>query len=210
MTIGGKPWRRSVLLLRSCRDQWDGLGLRPSCPSPGSHPYSLRWKLGMLRQSHSRTEDRDEMTRPDVGYLNEEVGGDPDVLLPSAPTDSAASFRLYLATMTDDAVDAGLREVVLKIKVVYLASIWLEGLLYGVDAFPHLLSPHLTTRTGVYLCLFMAALPILTRSAISKSFSPRLFLVGNVLIFVLVSINSGQCIISLAQSGITLVSSFDL
>lgn len=50
---------------------------------------------------------------------------------------------------------------------------------------------HLVTvlRIGIYLCLFLAALPILVRKNALKSFSSAVFFMGNTLMFVLISIN---------------------
>ncbi|KAH6885056.1 hypothetical protein BKA70DRAFT_1124211 [Coprinopsis sp. MPI-PUGE-AT-0042] len=63
---------------------------------------------------------------------------------------------------------------IIQIKVAYLVSVWLEGFLYGV-----------------YLCLFIPALPILIRSKALKNPSSSIFFMGNVLIFILVSIHNG-------------------
>ncbi|KAH6874470.1 hypothetical protein BKA70DRAFT_1449352 [Coprinopsis sp. MPI-PUGE-AT-0042] len=58
-----------------------------------------------------------------------------------------------------------------ELRIICLVGVWLEGLLYGV-----------------YLCLFIAAFPLLFRSKPLRNFSAAVFVVGNALMFVLISI----------------------
>ncbi|KAH6871360.1 hypothetical protein BKA70DRAFT_1241843 [Coprinopsis sp. MPI-PUGE-AT-0042] len=69
--------------------------------------------------------------------------------------------------------EAGLTPGHIQERVVHLVAVWLEGFL-----------------SGVYLCLFIAALPALIRSNTIMIFSAKVFLIGNVLIFVLVLMTS--------------------
>ncbi|KAH6885069.1 hypothetical protein BKA70DRAFT_1410641 [Coprinopsis sp. MPI-PUGE-AT-0042] len=71
----------------------------------------------------------------------------------------------------NELAEAGLTQRDVQLRVVCLASVWLEGLLYGV-----------------YLCLFIAVFPVLARSNPFRNSSTAVFVVGNVLIFVLISI----------------------
>ncbi|KAH6911231.1 hypothetical protein BKA70DRAFT_1269806 [Coprinopsis sp. MPI-PUGE-AT-0042] len=75
-------------------------------------------------------------------------------------------------TITPVLAEAGLTDTDIQLKVVWLLGFCLECVLYGV-----------------YVCLFMAALPVLIRG--NKNFSATIFLIGNVLIFVVASIESG-------------------
>ncbi|KAH6874475.1 hypothetical protein BKA70DRAFT_1480179 [Coprinopsis sp. MPI-PUGE-AT-0042] len=70
--------------------------------------------------------------------------------------------------------ETGLTKVDIEVKISYLIAVWLQGFLYGV-----------------YLCLFIAVLPILIRSSALKNFSAAVFFMGNMLIFILVSIICG-------------------
>ncbi|KAH6885058.1 hypothetical protein BKA70DRAFT_1574536 [Coprinopsis sp. MPI-PUGE-AT-0042] len=70
--------------------------------------------------------------------------------------------------------DAGLTKADIEVKIAYLAAVWLQGFLYGV-----------------YMCLFIAALPILIHNNALKNLSASAFFIGNMLIFALVSINCG-------------------
>ncbi|KAH6874479.1 hypothetical protein BKA70DRAFT_257323 [Coprinopsis sp. MPI-PUGE-AT-0042] len=65
---------------------------------------------------------------------------------------------------------AGLTEAEVQLKVVYLVGVLVEAILYGV-----------------YLCFFIAALPVLFRSNKFKSFPATVFVMGNALMFVLIS-----------------------
>ncbi|KAH6874482.1 hypothetical protein BKA70DRAFT_1480189 [Coprinopsis sp. MPI-PUGE-AT-0042] len=67
--------------------------------------------------------------------------------------------------------EAGLTQRDVQLRVVCLVSVWLEGLLYGV-----------------YLYLFIAAFLVLARRNPFRNFSSAVFVVGNVLMFVLISI----------------------
>ncbi|KAH6885064.1 hypothetical protein BKA70DRAFT_1467552 [Coprinopsis sp. MPI-PUGE-AT-0042] len=70
--------------------------------------------------------------------------------------------------------ETGLTKVDIEVKISYLIAVWLQGFLYGV-----------------YLCLFIAVLPILIRNSALKNFSAAVFFMGNMLIFILVSIICG-------------------
>ncbi|KAH6905715.1 hypothetical protein BKA70DRAFT_1430585 [Coprinopsis sp. MPI-PUGE-AT-0042] len=69
---------------------------------------------------------------------------------------------------------AGLTEADIQYKLVYLVGIWVEAVLYGG-----------------YLCLFAAALPILLQLSKRKMVSSTVFFIGNVLMFLLISLHSG-------------------
>ncbi|KAH6885068.1 hypothetical protein BKA70DRAFT_128769 [Coprinopsis sp. MPI-PUGE-AT-0042] len=69
---------------------------------------------------------------------------------------------------------SGLTKVDIEVKISYLIAVWLQGFLFGV-----------------YLCLFVAVLPILVRNGALKNFSAAVFFMGNMLIFVFVSIICG-------------------
>ncbi|KAH6874498.1 hypothetical protein BKA70DRAFT_1577202 [Coprinopsis sp. MPI-PUGE-AT-0042] len=70
---------------------------------------------------------------------------------------------------------AGLTEAEVQLKVVYLVGVLVEAILYGV-----------------YLCFFIAALPVLFRSNKFKSFPATVFVMGNTLMFVLISAHTSQ------------------
>ncbi|KAH6874474.1 hypothetical protein BKA70DRAFT_1128967 [Coprinopsis sp. MPI-PUGE-AT-0042] len=77
-----------------------------------------------------------------------------------------------------------------QLKVIYLVGIWAEAMLYGT-----------------YLCIFIAALPVLFRSNKFKSFPAAVFVMGNALMFVLITIHTNirlfQSVIAFAyQAGI--------
>ncbi|KAH6911213.1 hypothetical protein BKA70DRAFT_55145 [Coprinopsis sp. MPI-PUGE-AT-0042] len=78
-------------------------------------------------------------------------------------------------TIAPGLAEAELTDTDIQLKVVWLLGFCLECVLYGVD-----------------LCLFMAALPVLIRS--DKNVSATVFLIGNVVIFVVASIESGASI----------------
>ncbi|KAH6885061.1 hypothetical protein BKA70DRAFT_1445287 [Coprinopsis sp. MPI-PUGE-AT-0042] len=73
----------------------------------------------------------------------------------------------------DELGEAGVTAADVQLKVMWLVAFWLEGLLYGV-----------------YLGLFILAFPVLIRRNTLKNFSATVFLVGNMLMFVIISINS--------------------
>ncbi|KAH6885070.1 hypothetical protein BKA70DRAFT_1467571 [Coprinopsis sp. MPI-PUGE-AT-0042] len=75
--------------------------------------------------------------------------------------------------MEPQLTEAGLTEADVQLIVIWLVSFWSEGLLYGI-----------------YLCLFTAALPLLFRNAL-RNRSATIFFIGNVLMFVVVSIVTG-------------------
>ncbi|KAH6874484.1 hypothetical protein BKA70DRAFT_1577195 [Coprinopsis sp. MPI-PUGE-AT-0042] len=76
---------------------------------------------------------------------------------------------------SQELTEAGAR--IIQLKLLFLVSVWLEGFLYGI-----------------YLFLFIAALPILIQSKTLKKPSASVFFIGNVLIFTLVSIHTGLSI----------------
>ncbi|KAH6892758.1 hypothetical protein BKA70DRAFT_1571538 [Coprinopsis sp. MPI-PUGE-AT-0042] len=79
--------------------------------------------------------------------------------------------------MTNALEEVGVTEADVQLRIVHLVGVWLEGLLYGV-----------------YLCLFIAAFPVLVRRSSLKNFSVTLFVNGNILMFVLISIHSATSI----------------
>ncbi|KAH6871358.1 hypothetical protein BKA70DRAFT_257537 [Coprinopsis sp. MPI-PUGE-AT-0042] len=88
--------------------------------------------------------------------------------------------------MMGELAEAGLTDADVQVQVIWLVAFWLQGILYGV-----------------YLGLFILAFPVLIWSNALKNFSATVFLVGNMLIFVLVSINSSvslfRVIVAFAQ-----------
>ncbi|KAH6874483.1 hypothetical protein BKA70DRAFT_1480191 [Coprinopsis sp. MPI-PUGE-AT-0042] len=83
-------------------------------------------------------------------------------------------------TVEPQLTEAGLTEADVQLVVIWLVSFWLEGLLYGI-----------------YLYLFTATLPVLFRNA-PRNASSTIFSIGNVLMFVVISIVTGQFLISSA------------
>ncbi|KAH6908864.1 hypothetical protein BKA70DRAFT_1400384 [Coprinopsis sp. MPI-PUGE-AT-0042] len=75
----------------------------------------------------------------------------------------------------DALAEAGLTEADIQLRMAYLIGFWLEGLLYGV-----------------YLCLFIFAFPVLIRKHALKNTAAAVFVTGNVLMFVLISIFTSQ------------------
>ncbi|KAH6874496.1 hypothetical protein BKA70DRAFT_1350156 [Coprinopsis sp. MPI-PUGE-AT-0042] len=71
--------------------------------------------------------------------------------------------------------DAELTEAEVQLKVVCLVGVLVEAILYGV-----------------YLCFFIAALPVLFRRNRFKSFPATVFVMGNTLMFVLISAHTSQ------------------
>ncbi|KAH6885065.1 hypothetical protein BKA70DRAFT_128742 [Coprinopsis sp. MPI-PUGE-AT-0042] len=89
----------------------------------------------------------------------------------------AAGGRVFDMGMTTALEEAGITEADVQFRVIHLVGAWLEGLLYGV-----------------YLCLFIAACPMLVRRNTLKNFSAAVFVKGNILMFVLISIHSATSI----------------
>lgn len=58
-------------------------------------------------------------------------------------------------------------------KVVYLVSFWMEALVYGL-----------------YLFLFLGALPVLLRKEVRKLYAPKVFLAGNTIMFLAISFHN--------------------
>ncbi|KAH6874495.1 hypothetical protein BKA70DRAFT_1412836 [Coprinopsis sp. MPI-PUGE-AT-0042] len=79
--------------------------------------------------------------------------------------------------MTTALEEAGITEADVQLRVINLLAVWLEALLYGV-----------------YLCLFIAASPMLVRRSTLKIFSSAVFVMGNILMFVLISIHTATSI----------------
>jgi hypothetical protein len=82
-------------------------------------------------------------------------------------------------------------EAEIEVKVLYLVGIWVEALLYGTLLHHEL---YLSSRvvTGLYLFLFCAALPVFFRNNNCKNFSTTVFVMGNIFMFFLISMHSGQ------------------
>ncbi|KAH6885090.1 hypothetical protein BKA70DRAFT_1338183 [Coprinopsis sp. MPI-PUGE-AT-0042] len=76
-----------------------------------------------------------------------------------------------------------LNEMECQLEVVYLVGIWLEALLYGV-----------------YLCLFIAAIPTFVRPDVLKALSTKVFLAGNALMFITISIHNVSSVVHLVMA----------
>ncbi|KAH6885107.1 hypothetical protein BKA70DRAFT_1338231 [Coprinopsis sp. MPI-PUGE-AT-0042] len=63
-----------------------------------------------------------------------------------------------------------LEEAEFQLKVIYLVGTWMEALLYGL-----------------YLCLFIGALVIFARKEVRKPFASKVFIGGNILMFLVIS-----------------------
>jgi hypothetical protein len=88
-------------------------------------------------------------------------------------------------------VNGSLTPQQLEFQVIYLIGFWMETLLYGMSPMhlsrkPSFIEPHLQ---GLYFSLFLMALPIFIRSVLERTFSARVFLVGNVIMFLLISMH---------------------
>ncbi|KAH6874472.1 hypothetical protein BKA70DRAFT_1480174 [Coprinopsis sp. MPI-PUGE-AT-0042] len=79
--------------------------------------------------------------------------------------------------MTKALEEAGITEADVQLRVIHLVGVCLEGSLYGV-----------------YLCLFLAASPTLVQRNSLRNFSAAVFVTGNILMFVLISIQSATSI----------------
>ncbi|KAH6885067.1 hypothetical protein BKA70DRAFT_1445291 [Coprinopsis sp. MPI-PUGE-AT-0042] len=79
--------------------------------------------------------------------------------------------------MTKALEEAGITEADLQLRLLHLIGVWLQGFLYGV-----------------YLCLFIAASPMLVQRNTLKNFSAAVFVMGNIFMFVLISIHSATSI----------------
>ncbi|KAH6874480.1 hypothetical protein BKA70DRAFT_1480184 [Coprinopsis sp. MPI-PUGE-AT-0042] len=79
--------------------------------------------------------------------------------------------KVWMVTGLKDAGPLTVAEI--QVKVIYLVGIWAEAMLYGT-----------------YLCFFIAALPVLFRSNKFKSFPAAVFVMGNALMFILITIHT--------------------
>jgi hypothetical protein len=75
-----------------------------------------------------------------------------------------------------------------QLEIVYLVGIWAEALLYGTPAY-FVISHSMNFLLGVYLLLFMAAIPTFIRGGILKALPSQVFLAGNALMFIAISIH---------------------
>ncbi|KAH6885075.1 hypothetical protein BKA70DRAFT_1574545 [Coprinopsis sp. MPI-PUGE-AT-0042] len=73
-----------------------------------------------------------------------------------------------------EALGLVLTEAEVQRKVIYLVAIWAETLLYGL-----------------YLCLFIRVVTIFAQKQAHKPFAAKVFLVGNVMIFIVISLHNG-------------------
>ncbi|KAH6874481.1 hypothetical protein BKA70DRAFT_1240470 [Coprinopsis sp. MPI-PUGE-AT-0042] len=119
-----------------------------------------------------------------VWYFHQEIGGDSEYWATSNLSkpeyvDKDKLGALYISLETSKRTylapsmieEAGLAKEDIEVKIAYLISVWLQGFLYGV-----------------YICLFIAVLPITIRGGALKNFTAAVFFMGNMLIFFLVSI----------------------
>ncbi|KAH6874489.1 hypothetical protein BKA70DRAFT_1480199 [Coprinopsis sp. MPI-PUGE-AT-0042] len=72
-----------------------------------------------------------------------------------------------------EALGQALTEAEIQFKVIYLVAIWVEALLYGL-----------------YFCLFMGAITIVAQKEAHKPFASKVFLGGNILIFIAISFHN--------------------